>query len=168
MFADPYDGKSPKISELTFFYHSSSPTPSENDLKQVIFTQSIPKLEDTAESITWSALDLKGERQEKGEKKAAKVEINVYYDEDQHKELKTLADNDTDEYWFVKYPESTAKTTGKPLVKRFIASCDLVGDEIPLKDFIKDVIALYRKSAIEEFYGMPTATSGTTSTSSRS
>jgi len=55
-----------------------------------------------------------------------------------------------------KYPDNTAETVGKPLVKMFQGSLVVIGDTIAVDEFLKDKVTLYRTSKVEESDGFPT------------
>lgn len=145
----------PKTSLLTKLYYADSKTTGTRS--QVIYVQEIPVLEEPAEAVTYNALDLDGERQEKTFKPIPVVTIPILFTEAQHDELKAIADANTEKYWFVRYPDSTATTTGKPLVKTFVGTCDLSGDAITMGDMIQENLTLYRSSDITESKDFPSA-----------
>ena len=150
MFADE-----PKSSTLTKLYYADSKIAGAKS--QVIYVQEIPALKGPAESITYNALDFAAERMEKGSKTAETVTIPVLYSESQHTALKAIADASTEKYWFVRYPETTAAETGKPLVRCFTATMDLEGDTISIGDMIQDNMTLYINSDVTETLDFPSA-----------
>lgn len=145
----------PKTSLLTKLYYADSKLAGEKS--QVIYVQEIPALKDPAEAITYNALDFASERQEKGSKTATTVTIPVLYAETQHSTLKAVADGNLEKYWFVRYPDTTATTTNKPLVRTFKATCDLEGDAITIGEMLQDNLTLYISSDIEESLDFPSA-----------
>lgn len=145
----------PKVSTLTKLYYSDSKITATRD--QVLYVQEIPSLKEPAEGITYNALDFESERVEKGHKAAAVVTIPVLYDETQHATIKAIADADTIKHWFVKYPDTTAAATGKPLVRHFTATCDLEGDTISIGNMLQDNLTLYINSDIDETLDFPSA-----------
>ena len=82
--------------------------------------------------------------------------IPILFTESQHDLLKARADANKDSYWFIKLPDSTAETTGKPLVFYFTADCDLGMDTIAIDDMLKENLTLYRSSEVQESKGFPT------------
>lgn len=149
MFADP------KASTLTKLYYADAKV--SGTRSQVIFVQEIPALKEAAESITYNALDFLSERMEKGAKTATTVAIPVLYEETQHTALKAIADSNEVKHWFVKYPDTTATTLNKPLVKHFTASIDLEGDTITIGDMLMDNMTLYINSDVDESLDFPSA-----------
>jgi len=145
----------PKVSTLTKLYYSDSKV--SGTRSQVIYVQEIPALKEAAEGVTYNALDFSSERQEKGSKTATTVTIPVLYDETQHTAIKAIADANTQKYWFVKYPDTTAATTGKPLVRCFTATCDLEGDTISIGEMLQDNLTLYINSDVTESLDFPSA-----------
>lgn len=146
----------PKAGTLTKLYYSEKPTPEEQDLTHVMYTEEIPELEEAPEPVTYQTVDMEEEYSEQGSKKSTQPAISVFYLASQHKTLKKLADSKKIVYWFVKYPDTTCGEGEKPLVKRFMGSCALTGQAITSGDIIKDTLTLYRNTPIEEFDGMPT------------
>ena len=128
----------PKAGTLTKLYYSEKPTPEEQDLTHVMYTEEIPELEEAPEPVTYQTVDMEEEYSEQGSKKSTQPAISVFYLASQHKTLKKLADSK------------------KTLVKRFMGSCALTGQAITSGDIIKDTLTLYRNTPIEEFDGMPT------------
>lgn len=145
----------PKVSTLTKLYYSDSKVTVDRD--QVIYVQEIPSLKEPAEGITYNALDFSSERVEKGHKTASVVTIPVLYDETQHVTIKTIADANTEKHWFVKYPDTTAASTGKPLVRHFTGTCDLEGDTISIGEMLQDNLTLYINSDVDETLDFPSA-----------
>jgi hypothetical protein len=145
----------PKVSILTKLYYADAKV--SGTRSQVIYVQEIPALKEPAEAITYNALDFTAERQEKGSKSAVTVTIPILYDETQHAAIKTLADSNEVKHWFVRYPDTTAAATGKPLVRHFTASCDLEGDTISIGEMLQDNLVLYINSDIDETLDFPSA-----------
>ena len=73
-----------------------------------------------------------------------------------HKSIKAIADADTQIYLFVKYPETTASVSGKPLVQTVKCTVDIAGQELSDGDFIKDTMRVYKESDTVETDGYPT------------
>ena len=144
----------PKTSILTKLYYSENLVA---DPSQVLYVQEIPRLEGSAEAVVYNALEFESERQEQGSKTAETIEIPVLYAESQHDTLKTLSDAQTPLYFYVKYPEATATTTGYPLVKYFTGTLNLIGDAISIGEMLQDVVSIYRTSDVEESKGFPSA-----------
>lgn len=144
----------PKTSTLTKLYHASTLV---GEKSQVAFVQSIPEFLTAPEPITYSALDIDDERQVEGRKKAEILEIELLFTEEQYDELKKLASDKTNEYWFIQLPEVTASEEGKPLTWYFTGTCFVGMSEIAIDDMLKAKLTLYRNSAVEESKGFPTA-----------
>lgn len=150
----------PKVGTLTKIYMSDKQYPAEADLDLVMYTETIPALEDPAEAITYETVDMGYEEQAKGSKKSTTPGIPVLYVRNQHKKLKEIADSNVSKYFFVRYPETTCEGDEEPLVKSFSAQMDLTGDDISAGDMLKDTLTLYRNSKITESYGLPVAPTG--------
>ena len=145
----------PKTGTLTKIYMSEKEYPEEKDLDLIMYTETIPALEESAEAITYETVDMGYEEQAKGSKKSTTPEIPVLYHRGQHKKLKDIADSNESRYFFVRYPDTTCEEGEKPLVKSFSGQMDLTGDEISAGDIIKDTLTLYRNSKVKETYGLP-------------
>lgn len=148
------NGQIPKVSTLSTLWYASTLT---GDKTQVAYVQEIPPLKSAKEPITYNALDLDEEQQAKGTRKAETLTIPVLFTEEQHDALKALSDSDEEYYWFIKLPDSTAKTSGKPLVFYFSGACDLGLDTIAIDDMLKENLTIYRSSKVDETKGFPTA-----------
>lgn len=148
------NGTTPKVSTLSTLWYASSLTGTKT---QVAYVQEIPPLKSAKESITYNALDLEEEQQAKGSRKAETLTIPLLFTEAQHDTLTTLSNSDNEYYWFIKLPDSTASTTGKPLVFNFTGSCDLGLDTIAIDDLLKENLTIYRSSKVNETKGFPTA-----------
>lgn len=148
------NGQIPKVSTLSTLWYASTLT---GDKTQVAYVQEIPPLKSAKEPITYNALDLDEEQQAKGTRKAETLTIPILFTEEQHDGLKTLSDSDEEYYWFIKLPDSTAKTSGKPLVFYFSGACDLGLDTIAIDDMLKENLTIYRSSKVDETKGFPTA-----------
>lgn len=142
----------PKTSLLTKLYSADE---LDGVRTQVVYVQEIPALEDAAEAIIYNALDFDGERQEQGSKSATTITVPVLYQMYQHQQLKAISDSKATKHWFVVYPEVTALVPGKPLVKHFTGSMNLVGDAISIGDMLQDNMTLYRNSEVTELEGLP-------------
>lgn len=142
----------PSLSTLSKLYYASTLY---GDRTQIAYVQEIPKLESAPEATTYSALDIKDERQAKGRKKAEETEISILYTETQHLALKAIDNADTEMYWFVQLPESAAETEGKPLTFSFAGSCAIGLDTIAIDDMLKDILTIYRSTAVTETTGFP-------------
>lgn len=143
----------PQVSTLSTLWYAKTLT---GEKKQVAYVQSIPELQSAKEAITYNALDLDAEQQAKGSRKAEQPSIEVLYTEQQHKEVKALADSDETYYWFIKYPDGTVSEESAPLVMYFTAQVDLTNAPIEIDDILKDTITIYRNSKVLESYGFPT------------
>ena len=148
------NGQIPKVSTLSTLWYASTLTGEKN---QIAYVQEIPPLKSAKEPITYNALDLDEEQQAKGTRKAETLTIPVLFTEEQHDALKALSDSDEEYYWFIKLPDSTAKTSGKPLVFYFSGACDLGLDTIAIDDMLKENLTIYRSSKVDETKGFPTA-----------
>lgn len=142
----------PDISTLSKLWYAESKT---GEKVQIAYTEEIPALEEAPEQITGSAVDIDYEFARPGKVKAGSVEVPVYYTHTQHKRLKAVERKDL--YFFLEYPENTAETAGKPLVKMFQGSLVVIGDTIAVDEFLKDKVTLYRTSRVTESDGFPTA-----------
>ena len=145
-------GTTPKVSTLTTLWVADSSTGSKT---QVAYVQEIPALKSAKEAITYNALDLEEEQQAKGNRKAETLTIPILFTETQHDILKSKSDSDSEYYWFVKLPDATASTAGKPIVFSFTGACDLGMDTIAIDDMLKENLTIYRSSAVTETKGFP-------------
>lgn len=148
------NGNTPKVSTLSTLWFATTKT---GERTQVAYVQEIPPLKSAKEAITYNALDLEEEQQAKGSRKAETLTIPILFTETQHDTLKALSDTDTEYYWFIKLPDSTAATANKPIVFNFTGACDLGLDTISIDDMLKENITIYRSSAVEETKGFPVA-----------
>ncbi len=147
------NGNTPKVSTLSTLWYSETKT---GERTQIAYVQEIPPLKSAKEAITYNALDLEEEQQAKGSRKAEVLTIPILFTEKQHDKLKELSDSDKEYYWFIKLPESTASTSGKPLVFYFTGACDMGLDTIAIDDMLKENLTIYRSSKVEEAKGFPT------------
>lgn len=147
----------PKTGTLTKIYLSEKQYPKESDLDLIMYTETVPAVEDPAEAVTYQTTDMDGEEQSKGAKKSTTPAIPVLYKSAQHDKLKRIADSNESRYVFIRYPETTCEDSELPLVKSFSAQMDLTGDEISVGDIIKDTLTLYRNSSVTETHGLPVA-----------
>lgn len=143
----------PKTSMKTKLSYAQTLTAEKID---VGYVQEIPALRSAAEPITYSALDLTEEQSAKGIAKAETLTIPVLFTEQQHDEIKALADAETEVYWFIQLPPETAETEGRPLTWHFKATVDIVNDTISIDGMLQENITLYRSSKVEETKGYPT------------
>lgn len=147
------NGTTPKVSTLSTLWVSETLT---GDKTQVAYVQEIPALKSAKEAITYNALDLEEEQQAKGNRKAETLTIPLLFTEEQHDELTAKAESDKEYFWFIKLPEATAKTVGKPLVFYFNGACDMGMDTIAIDDLLKENLTIYRSSKVSESKGFPT------------
>lgn len=147
------NGNTPKVSTLSTLWYSETKT---GERTQIAYVQEIPPLKSAKEAITYNALDLEEEQQAKGSRKAEVLTIPILFTETQHDKLKELSESDKEYYWFIKLPESTASTLGKPLVFYFTGACDMGLDTISIDDMLKENLTIYRSSKVEETKGFPT------------
>lgn len=140
----------PDLSTLSTLYYSET---KDGEKTQICLAEEIPALEEAAEQITGSAVDIDYEFSRPGKIKAGTIEIPVYYTHTQHKRLKAIERKEL--YFFRKYPDSTAPNGEKPLVQMFRGSLVVIGDTLTDNEWIKDKITIYRSTAVEEMYGLP-------------
>ena len=142
----------PNISELAKLYYATSRTGART---QICLTEEIPQLEEAPEQITGSAVDIDYEFSRPGKVKASQVEVPVFYTHTQHKRLKQIEKQNL--YFFLEYPQSTVEgLTGEtPLIKMFQGSLVLIGDTMSDNEWIKDIVSIYKTSAVEEMYTYP-------------
>ncbi len=141
-------GDMPKLATLSKIYFAESEDGS--DAKQICFCETVPQLEEVPEAITGSAVDIDYEFSEPGKTKVGEIELSVYYTHTQHKWMKAL-DKKTG-YFFVKHPESTAPEGEEPLLRKFSGSMVTVPGELADEDWLKDVVKIFRNSAVTESY----------------
>ncbi len=140
----------PDLSTLSTLYYSET---KDGEKTQICLAEEIPALEEAAEQVTGSAVDIDYEFSRPGKIKAGTIEIPVYYTHTQHKRLKAIERKEL--YFFRKYPDSTAPNGEKPLVQMFRGSLVVIGDTLTDNEWIKDKITIYRSTAVEEMYGLP-------------
>lgn len=119
------------------------------------YVQKVGQMKTLKEGQTYSALDLDEERMAKGKRKAAAVDIEMMFIQEEHKAMGAIADADTEIYLFVKYPETTASAAGKPLVQTVKCTIDIAGQEMNDGDFIKDTMRVFKISKVIETDGYP-------------
>ncbi|MBO5004342.1 MAG: hypothetical protein J6D03_03650, partial [Clostridia bacterium] len=78
------------------------------------------------------------------------------YTEAQWDELRAVEELDKDVYIFLKLPDETAVSDGKPLVFYFTAGIALGMDAIEIDNMLQSKVKLYRSSEIKESKGFPT------------
>lgn len=146
------NGETPKVSTLSTLWYSETLT---GEKTQVAYVQEIPPLKSAKEAITYNALDLDEEQQAKGSRKAETLTIPLLFTEKQHDILNELSNSDKEYNWFIKLPDSTAVTVGKPIVFNFTGACDLGLDTIAIDDLLKENLTIYRSSKVNETKGFP-------------
>lgn len=117
---------------------------------QIFMVQSIPQLQTPQEPITYGSLESSTEFQTKGTRKAESIAIPVLYVAEQHTALKALADANSKLTFYVKFPDSTAPTSEKPLTYTFTGTIDLANDEISIDGMLAETITIYRDSVVTE------------------
>ena len=125
------------------------------DRTKIGYVQKVGQLKTLKEGQTYSALDLDEERMAKGKRKAESVDIEMMFIQATHKAMMTIADEDTEIYLFVKYPESTASVASKPLVQTVKCTIDIAGQELSDGDFIRDTMRVFKNSTVVETDGYP-------------
>ena len=128
-------------------------------MKQIFMVQEIPALTSPPEPQTYSSLESDEEFAAPGRKKYESIEITVLYVEEQHDELKALADAKTEVYFFVKLPDSTAVSDGKPLVYSFPGTLGLGNDTFSSDGMIQEKITIYKSGSVTELKGLPSSAS---------
>lgn len=123
---------------------------------KIAWVQNIGQLVQLPDGVTYSSIDKDEEFMAKGKKKAEAVDVEILFTHAEHKTLKTVADSDEENYFFIKYPEVTAQTTGKPLVFSFKATIALAPNAIEDGELLKDTIRIFKKSKVVETDGYPT------------
>lgn len=142
----------PKTTILTELYFAETLLGERTQVRNV---QEIPPIIEAAEAITYDALDYEAERQEQAGSTSSAITIPILYQETEHDVLKSMSDSKETYHWFVKYPNETAVTPGKPLVKHFTGSMNLVGDTMSIRSMIMDTLTIYRNSDVTEYKGFP-------------
>lgn len=138
----------PKLATLSKMYFSESEDGT--GAKQICLCEGIPQLEEPPEAITGSAVDIDYEFSQPGKTKAGDIELSVYYTHTQHKWMKEL--DKKSGYFFVKHPENTAPEGEEPLLRKFGGSMVTIPGELTDEDWLKDVIKIYRNTAVTESY----------------
>ncbi len=146
-------GKTPQTSTLTKVFYSKTLL---GEKTQLCYVQTVNKLRELKEAITYSALDLEEEQQAKGKAKASDLEIPFLFTEEQWDNVDAMAISDEEYYWFFQLPEATAKEAGKPLTFYFPATVDLGMDTIEIDNMIQSICKLFRSGKIKKSKGFPT------------
>lgn len=137
----------PKTSMQTELWYS---TAREGAKTQIFMVQSIPQLQTPQDPITYGSLESTTEFQTKGTRKAESISIPILYVAEQHTALKQLADDNTQLFFYVKFPDSTAPTSESPLTFTFSGTIDMANDEISIDGMLAETITVYRDSLVEE------------------
>ncbi|HEX3018615.1 MAG TPA: hypothetical protein VHP31_12295 [Caproicibacter sp.] len=149
----------PKTSVGTELWYSTKKVPSvAADLIQIMLVQEIPELEDAPDPVTYSCLESSHEGTAQGISKAKSIEVPILYSEKQHDPLKVLSDAQTEVYFWVKLPETTAATTGKPLTFAFSGTIHIGNDKISNNGILQEKMTIYRDPTITEQKGLPSVT----------
>lgn len=149
----------PKTSVGTELWYSTKKVPTAvSDLIQIFLVQEIPELEDAPESVTYSCLESPHEGTAQGISKAKSIEVPILYSEKQHDPLKVLSDAQTEIYFWIKLPDSTAATLGKPLTFAFSGTIHIGNDKISNNGIIQEKMTIYRDPTITEQKGLPSVT----------
>jgi len=144
----------PKTSTMTKVFYATTLTGTRT---QIGYVQSISEFITTPQEIKYSALDIEDERMAKGKREANAPEIPFLYTESQWDELRAVETAGTDVYVFFQLPESTANTSGSPVVFYFKASLAVSMDAIEIDNMLQSKVKFYRSTAISESKGFPTA-----------
>lgn len=146
----------PKTSVGTELWYSTKKVPaSASDLIQIMLVQEIPELEDAPDPVTYSCLESSHEGTAQGISKAKSLEVPILYSETQHDALKALSDAKTQLYIWVKLPESTAVTAGKPNTYAFSGTIHIGNDKFSSNNILQEKMTIYRDPTITEQKGLP-------------
>ena len=119
------------------------------------YVQKVGQIKTLKDGQTYSALDFDEERMAKGKRKAESIDIEMMFIQEQHKSMMKIADEDTEIYLFVKYPDTTASVASKPLVQTVKCTIDVAGQAMNDGDFIKDTMREFKNSTVVETDGYP-------------
>lgn len=149
----------PKTSVGTELWYSTKKTPAVTaDLIQIFLVQEIPALQSAPESVSYSCLESPNEGTAEGVAKAESLKIPVLYSEEQHDAMKVLSDAKTQVYFWVKLPDSTAATTGKPLTFAFSGTLFQSNNTISNNGILQDDVTIFRDMTVTEQKGLPSVT----------
>ncbi|HCA28908.1 MAG TPA: hypothetical protein DEP23_04720 [Ruminococcaceae bacterium] len=147
----------PKTSVGTELWYSEKETPSTTaDLIQIFLVQEIPTLKSAPEAVTYSCLESPNEGTARGVAKSETLTVPILFSEAQHDALKALADANTQLYFWVKLPDTTAAESGKPLTFKFSGTIYLENDTISNNSTIQENLTIYRDMVVGEQKGLPT------------
>lgn len=142
----------PQASMMTEVWYGDSETaPTE----QIFYVQEIPSLVTAREPITYGGLESDEESQAKGRRKAESITMPVLYYEEQSEKLAALAESEAVKWFFVKLPDATAASGGKPLVYKFQATIDLSNDTISIDSMLQETVTLYKQGPVTRIKGLP-------------
>ena len=144
----------PQASMLTEVWYGDTET---DAAEQIFYVQEIPALVTARDPITYGGLESDEEMQAKGRRKAESITMPVLYYEEQSDALAALAESETVKWFFVKLPDATAATSGKPLVYKCQATLDLSNDTISIDNMLQETVTLYKQGPVTRMKGLPGA-----------
>ena len=127
----------PVASKFTELWYAST---EDTSLKQVFGVQSIPTVISASEDITYRTLESDTEFSVPGE---------------QYDALKALESAGTIPWWYVKLPDSSAGTSGKPTVIKWRGALSVALSEIALDDMIRSTLTIGKSTVPETIEGLP-------------
>lgn len=142
----------PSASVFTELWYAST---EDSGLKQVFGVQSIPTIISPPEDITCRVLESDTEFAVQGVRPYETIEIETLYYRAQFDELKLLEGGNETPWWYVKLPDKSAGSSGKPMVIKWQGSCSVSLAEIALDDMIRATLTIGKTSVPEIMSGLP-------------
>ncbi len=142
----------PAASPTTELYYA---VVEDTGLIQVFGNQSIPVITSPPETITYRTLESTTEFAVPGVTPYEGIEIENLYYKEQYTALKTLADANTELFWYVKLPDTTV-ASGEPMVIKWKGAFRINLAEIALDDMLRTTLTIYKSTKPAEISGLPT------------
>lgn len=142
----------PVASKFTELWYAST---EDTSLKQVFGVQSIPTVISASEDITYRTLESDTEFSVPGVRPYETIEIETLYYKEQYDALKALESAGTIPWWYVKLPDSSAGTSGKPTVIKWRGALSVALSEIALDDMIRSTLTIGKSTVPETIAGLP-------------
>ena len=117
--------------------------------KQIFMVQEIPVFDPAKEPVNYGCLESSSEFQTEGTKKAETLTIPILYVEAQHKELKEYETNNTQLYFRVKLPDTTAESGSQPQCAEFGGTISLALDTLTQGDnMIQENMTVFKNTTV--------------------
>jgi len=146
----------PVASKNTELYYA---TEEDTGLVQVFGVQSIPQIITTAEDITYRTLESDTEFSTPGVRPYETIEIETLYYKEQFTALKTVEKSGESPWWYVKLPNASAPSGGKPTVIKWRGALSVAMSAIELDDMVRSTLKIGKSTEPTELEGLPSASS---------